>query len=270
MGRDDEVTTVLLEREQVLSALQDGPCDHRTLEERLDISKSTCHRIVRTLENNGLVRKSDGGYELTELGRVLKRQVDRYESAVDTAVEMEPLLRGIAQSDVDFEIELFADANIVHAQSNNPHPPINRFIELLRDSETLRNMGPTPVAPTMVDEVADLLFNEEKRLEIIKPEPVISHYVSSQGEPLRRAAEQKKVGFRICDDITFGLSLYDDHVGVRGYNLDTGSILLFADTDDPEAVAWGEAVFESYRSRAEPMSTFEELPEWSYELDIKI
>lgn len=38
---------------------------------------------------------------------------------------------------------------------------------------------------------------------------------------------------------------------------------MFVDTDAPEAVAWGEDVFEYYREQSTPLSQFEEFPEWA-------
>lgn len=263
MGFNRDIFETPVTRKSALAVLASGPQHRRELQEELEISKATCHRIIRSFDDQGLLQRTENGYELSELGRIVSEQVSQFEATVRTAHEMEPLLDGIAASAVDFDIELFTDANIVLAQANDPYPPVERFIELFRESDTLRNLGPTPVPPTMANEVFDLMFNEAKKVDVIKPYSVIAKYITEYEDYMRKAAGGGYGGLRIQNDLSFGLSLYDNHIGLRGYDLDTGTVLVFVDTDDPEAVAWGEDVFEYYREQSTPLSQFEEFPEWA-------
>lgn len=265
MGREGELLETALRRKSALALLAEGPHHRRELEEELDVSKATCHRIIRSFDEEGLLRRTDDGYELTEFGRVVDEQVQQVEDTVRTARQLEPLIEGVAASDVAFDIDLFVDANVVRAQRNDPYPPQERFMELFRESETLRNVGPTPVPPTMAEEIFDLMFSEGMRIELIKPKPIIRKYVSEYADQGRKAAERDQLGVRIYEGFQFGMSLFDGHLGLRGYDLETGKILVFADTDDPEAVAWGEEVFDRYCERAHPLSQFDEFPEWAQE-----
>lgn len=260
---EGELLETAIRRKPALALLTEGPHHRRELEEELGVSKATCHRIIRSFDEEELLRRTDDGYELTEFGRVVSEQMRQVEETVRAARQLEPLLEGVAASDVEFDIELFVNANVVRARSNDPYPPHERFMELFRESETLRNVGPTPVPPTMAEEIFDLLFSEGKKIELIKPKPILRKYVSEYADRGRKAAERDQLGSRIYGDFQFGMSLFDDHVGLRGYDLDTGKILVFADTDDPEAVAWGEDVFDHFRERAHPLSQFDEFPVWA-------
>lgn len=114
----------------------------------------------------------------------------------------------------------------------------------------------------MGEEVFELLFSEGKKLEIIKPYPVLSKYTSEYEDYGREVAERDQLGSRVHDDLPFGISLIDDHIGLRGWDLNTGAVMVFVDTDNPEAIAWGEDVFEHYRRQAKPLTEFDEFPEW--------
>lgn len=263
MGSAGELMETAIRRKPALALLAEGPHHRRELEEELGVSKATCHRIIRAFDEEGLLRRTNDGYELTEFGRVVNEQVQQVEDTVRSARQLESLLEGVAASDVEFDIELFAHANVVRARSNDPYPPHGRFMELFRESKTLRNIGPTPVPPTMAEEIFDLLFSEGKKIELIKPKPILRKYVSEYADEGRKAAGRDQLGARIYDGFQFGMSLFDDHVGLRGYDLETGKILVFADTDDREAVAWGEDVFDHFRERASPLSQFDEFPEWA-------
>lgn len=75
--------------------------------------------------------------------------------------------------------------------------------------------------------------------------------------------------YRVCEDPTFGLTLYDGaHVVVRAYDDETGSIELMADTDDPAAVSWAEDVVEHYRRAADPPAAVDALPDWTPDAEI--
>lgn len=259
----DDVLETAVTRKSALAALAEGPHHRQELQKELDSSKATCHRIIRSFDEQGLIRRTDDGYELSELGRTLNAQVRQFEESVRTAWQIESLLEGIAALDIEFDIELVTDANIVQAEANDPYPPIKRFLELFRESDTLRNFGPTPIPPTMVDEFFELQFSKGKKIEIIKPYRVLSKYVSEYEDYGRKAGERNQLGCRIHDDLPFGMSLFDDHIGLRGYDLDTGTILVSVDTNDPEAVAWGEKVFEHYREQSNPLAEYDDFPEWA-------
>jgi predicted transcriptional regulator len=259
----DDILETVVNRKAALAVLAEEPHHRQELQEKLDYSKATCHRIIRSFDERGLIRRTNNGYELSELGRTLNTQVRQFEESVRTAWQIESLLEGIAASDVEFDIELVMDANIVRAEANDPYPPIKRFLELFRESDTVRNFGPTPIPPTMVDEFFELQFSEGKKIEIIKPSPVLSKYVSEYEEYGRKAAERNQLGCRIHHNLPFGMSLFENHIGLRGYDLETGTVLVSVDTNDPEAVAWGERVFEHYREQSSPLAEYDDFPKWA-------
>lgn len=86
---DDDVLETALDRRVVLSALATEPHHRRDLQQEFDISKTTCHRIVRSFDEKGLVRRTESGYVATLLGRIVAEQVARFEEVVRTAYRME-------------------------------------------------------------------------------------------------------------------------------------------------------------------------------------
>jgi predicted transcriptional regulator len=257
------VLEIAVNRKSALEVLDDAPHHRRELQDKLDISKATCHRIIRSFDDKGLLVRTDHGYELTEYGRIVYNQVSESEKTISTAQALQPILEGFAESDMEFDLELFTDANVIRAQPDDPYPPIERLIELFRRFDTLRNFGPTPIPSPMAEEVFELLFSERKKLEIIKPYEIISKYVSEYDDHGRKAMENNQLGSRIYDDPPFGLSLFDGHIILRGYDTHTGAVLVSVDTDKPKAVAWGENVYEYYHEQSKSLSDFEEFPEWA-------
>lgn len=266
MEFDDELLETAVKRRPALSALAEGPRHRRELQEALDCSKATCHRIVRSFDEKGLLRRTDRGYELTGLGRALEAQVGAFERNVLTACRLEPLLEAFESAPVDFDLEPFADATVTRPEPDDPSPPIHRYLELFREARRIRTLARTSfVPPLYIEEIFEAAFegNSEGGIAIY-PKSVVEKRYEEYPEIHRRVAEEGiPIRYRVYDTCPFGMTIYDDdHVGLRAYDEDTGVLVLFADTDDPGAVAWAEDVFEYYYERSEPLSAFDEFPDW--------
>lgn len=249
-GGTEELFNKAVSRRDALEVLSEGPLYRRDLQERLDISKTTCHRIVHEFDEHGLIERTDDGYRLSPFGEEVAGEVDRAARNVTTARELEPLLSAFEATDLRFDVSLFADATVTQAQPDNPYPPINRFVELLREAETLRSLDRTSIAPPYVDEIFELILEGGLKIEAIYPRSVVEKLFSEYPDYHRRAAELGRGTLRVHDDISFGMSLFDDRVGLRAYDQRTGALELFTDTGNEEAVEWAEGVFETYRERS--------------------
>lgn len=254
-------------RRRALRALSDAPLHREELENRLDVSKTTCHRIIRGFDEHGLLKRTGHGYQLSPLGEVVIDEIDQTTRNVARARALEPLLSAFESTDVQFDVSLFADATITRAQPEDPYPPVKRFMELLRDSKTLRSLDRTSIAPLHVDEIFERIFEEKLEVEAIYPQSVLDKLLSEYPEYHRRAAELGRATYHVHDDIAFGMSLFDDRVGLRAYDSETGALRLFTDTANAEALAWAEDVFREYRERA---SEPDQCPDWLTESKLRL
>lgn len=272
MAVDDDILELAVKRKPVLAVLADRAHHRQELEERLDISKATCHRIVRSFDEHGLLRRTDRGYELTELGHVVADQVGAFERNIHTAYDLEPLLEAFESAPVDFDVEVFTDSNVVRPEPDDPSPPIHRYLELFRDARSVRTIARTSFLPPLyLEEIFESAFDPDKKGGIvIYPKSVVSNRYETYPDWHRNVADAGiPLRYRVYDTSPFGMTIFDDdHVGLRAYDEDTGTLVLFADTDDPAAIAWAERVFEYYYEESEPLSAFDEFPDWVPESDV--
>lgn len=270
---DEEILETAVTRRDALATLSDGPRHRRELEEELDVSKTTCHRIVRTFDEHGLLRRTDRGYELTKKGDLLGAHVDEYCRRVRASFLLEPLVTAFEESDVAFDVDAFADARITRPDPNDASLPLNREFELFRDAERFVVIDGNQHVPMLyLEQVFDVAIEREMSAEHVAPKSVIEKRLSEFPEVHREHAEvDAKLKYRICEEPTFGLTLYDhEHVVVRAYDDDTGSIELMADTDDRDAVAWADDVVDHYREKADPPAAFDDLPDWTPDADLDL
>lgn len=269
---DEEILETAVERRSVLAALADTPHHRKELQEELDISKTTCHRIVRTFDEKGLLRRTDSGYELTRKGELIQEQVARYYRNVRAADTLEPIATAFDRTDVRFDIELFADATITRPDPSDPTRPVTREFELFQEADTFRTVDGNQYIPSLyLEKLFELGIEKGMRGEHITTLEIIKNRIDDHPEVHKKHQDvQAQLRYRIHDDIPFGLVLYDDeHVIVRAYDDETGSVIVMADTDNPDAIGWAETVIEQYREAADPPAAFPELPDWTPDADLE-
>jgi len=245
---DEEATELLLvaiRRADALAAISDGPLRRAELEAVIDVSRTTAHRIIRSLTGHSLVERTSDGLVLTPLGEVVAREVESVCSTFRAARRLEPFLNAFAPTPFDFEVDAFADATVTTPGPGDPYRPVSRFMELLSASDTLRGFDTTSVAPVFVDEIrAEILGG--MRTSIVYLPQVVEQIADSHPDQLREAVESGQLELYTSDDLPCGLALFDDRVGLGVYDEETGMLTAFADTDDPDAVRWGERLYEHY------------------------
>ncbi|MFC6718371.1 helix-turn-helix transcriptional regulator [Natrialbaceae archaeon GCM10025810] len=236
----------------VLEALLEGPLDRREIEDRLEISRATSHRYVAWLDERELVEKVDGRFRLTWRGAAVAEEILRFEANVRTAHRLTPLLEAVCDDHRDFVLEPFVDARVTVAEPDDPFRPVERFLALVRESETLRGFNTTHMAPLSVGEFHHQLF-EETDTEIIYLPGIVETLFETYPERARRAIEAGHLTLRTRGNLPYGLAIFDDRVGIGGYDEATGLMGVFVDTDEPIAREWAERVYASVRNDSAPL-----------------
>ncbi|MFC5972317.1 helix-turn-helix transcriptional regulator [Halomarina salina] len=236
----------LVRRSPVLVALREGPLDRRDLERRLDVSKPTVLRATGTLRDFGLVERVEGQFRLTAQGDVVATALDRFRRVERAASRLSPFL---ATTDYEVAVEHFADATVTTRKPGDPYRPVRRFMSLVESTDRLRGFDAATIAPGNVDTIYERIVGGMET-DICYPEHVVETIVESSPERSTEAAQSGNLTLRVVDSVPCGLALFDDHVGLGGYDPETGALAVFVDTDDEAAYAWGEREFERYREDA--------------------
>ncbi|WP_231187036.1 hypothetical protein [Haladaptatus sp. DYF46] len=245
-GRNSELVVTAVKRADTLHALDGRSLTRSELQDEIDVSRTTTHRIVRELADKSLIRRVDGVYELTPLGRIVAKEVEHLQDTVSVAEQLSALLPSLDRTDID--VEYLAEATITVQESNDPYGPVRRFITLLRESETLCGFDTTTIAPMYVDEIRDSIM-AGMRTEIIYLPTVIDQLLNDHREETENAIQSGELDLYVYDDLPFGLAIFDDRVGIGGYD-ENGILRVFVDTDAPEVRSWAESLYEEYLAEA--------------------
>jgi predicted transcriptional regulator len=103
----EQLLAIAVERRGALAALAREPHHREELEAELDVSKTTCHRIIRTFDDRGLLGRTDSGYVLTPLGELLSDLVGEFESSARLAYRLEPLVTQLNEAGIEFGMALY-------------------------------------------------------------------------------------------------------------------------------------------------------------------
>ncbi|EMA43618.1 helix-turn-helix transcriptional regulator [Halococcus saccharolyticus] len=249
----------LIRRAPVLEALrEEGMMDRRELEQHLDVSKSTVHRFTRFLLENGLIERAGGEFVLTPLGEVSAEEIAAFDTSIQTAWQLAPVLEVANAHGVDIDLKAFADATVTIAAPGNPYRPVNRFMSLVSETDSLRGLDPASINPLHMDDIYQRIV-DGMETEAVFPPAVIENILTSNPERAKTAFESGNLTLRVHDDLPFGLTLCDNRIGVGIYDEDTGLLRTYADTDAPAAHEWAEAVYTTYRDEATPFTDHAEL-----------
>lgn len=244
----DDLLVDIVKRASLFERLRDGPREATDLVETLDVSRSTLHRTTRSFVENGLLRETDEGFELTGFGHAVADEVTRFRSRVRSADKLETFLNTVEATDVDVPTERFSDADVVRPKPRRPHVAVERILELIERSESVR-MCSSIISPFYVDVAHREMMNDTK-IDVVFDHHVVDIIASEYAERAAEAARMGMLEIRVHDEVPFELFVFDDRVGMAAHD-DDGVARVFVEADSPEAIAWAEDVYGTYRDAAE-------------------
>lgn len=262
---DDGLLETAVDRKGVLRTLRDAPQHRSDLEQTLDLSKTTCHRIIRSFDEEGLVRRTDEGYDLTPLGRIVADQVLKFEETVETAFLMRPLLEQFEADDTPFDRSLITDERVDWSVDTDSPLGLDRGMDRVRDTDTLRVMDWTPVPALYIEKIFEIIVEQDIRAESIYPASRVRSRLKQFPDlhaDLRESDTEKE--YWLYDDVpTWGMSIYDESLlELRAFEPETGVPMLEASSRDQPAIQWALNVWEDHRRRAERLDDRDDLPDW--------
>lgn len=237
----------------VLEALRQEPLDRGEIEERLDVSRATSHRFTQWLDKQSFVERVDGRFQLTGRGEAVADEVLRFEANVRTVHRLAPLLDRICGDHQEFVVEPFVDATVTVAKPDDPYRPVERFISLVEESGTFRGFNTTHMAPLALGEFHQRVFDGTDT-EIIYLPHTVEKLFETYPTQAAEAIERGHLTLRTRDKLPYGLAIFDERVGIGGYDESTGQMQVFVDAASPIAREWAERVYASVSADSEPLA----------------
>lgn len=243
-------------RIEVLTTLRDRRCTRDDLRAVTGASSPTVGRLLAEFEARHWIEKDGRTYRLTGPGEFV---VDRFEEFRD-AMTVEHRLRDIAPwlpYELDgFSVELFTDAVVSYPGPGYPYEPVERLTTLADNTRSYRGVGMTMLKSGALESYFEGVFDGFE-YEAVYPPEVLETMLAWDRSTVTAALSMDNYAVFLHDDLPnsewCGLCIFDECLTVCCYEPETGMLRSLIDTADPQAYAWGEALFERYRAEARPL-----------------
>lgn len=223
-------------RVAVLETLQAGPRERNHLQEEIGVSRSTINRILDGLDERGWVTQDGRQYRITPSGRNVAVQFTTLLETIESDSRLNEVIDWLPTELPDFETKMFVDATITMAEASAPYQPMERLMELGKDTATshTRSFGTRPL-PGYFERWE---LEEESSAEIIFSPLVVKALRQSPPNGTAELLANGKLSFRVHENLPCGLTLYNEHVALCGYDQTTGMLQAVVDTGDSTALQW--------------------------------
>ncbi|MFC4407901.1 helix-turn-helix transcriptional regulator [Haloarchaeobius iranensis] len=237
-------------RVDALVALREGPCDRDELQATTGASAATVGRILGDFEERGWVSRDGYEYELTKPGAFVAKHFTNFFDRMNTERRLRNVWGWLPSEVNGFTLETVAEAVVTVAEPGDPYGPANRCAQLYRETECLRGFDAGLTAPHHFEVLYHQIV-EGMDTEIVFPPAVSANIASTYPEKAAEVFGSNSFTLWLHDSLPlFRILIYDDRIGIGGYDPDSGVLQVYVDTDAPEAREWAESTFESYRQEA--------------------
>lgn len=248
---DRDILLEIIRRAPILEALLDKSASASDIVEMVDMSRSTVHRATDSLEEYGILERVDEEYCLTNLGRLLFEEQQRFERQTSTAFALAPFLNTITLNEDSIPIEHFVDATITRRKPRQPHTSIHRIINLIEQSDRLKMLS-TVISPVYVDVGYREMMNGMSIEAIFEPK-VVDLMLSEFPEKAQQTMATGNFRVYAKASLPYELFIFDSKMGMAAHN-ENGNAEVLIECEDAAAVRWAESLYEKHRSQADPLT----------------
>jgi predicted transcriptional regulator len=237
----EAVVDLLRKRAPLLELLADGARDQRDLRDELGVSRSTVYKSLQQLRDAGLVAERDGVYALTGFGRLAWQRHDDYLARLRRLDAGRRLLETLP-ADQQFPPTLFERGRITVPGRHAPERPLDRLSELGGKADHLRVLSPSGM-PRFLASIHENVEAGKQTAQIVVESDAIPRLRSGY-DRFDTAVGAEGFELRvISNELPYALVLFDEaDVGLFGY--EEGVLVGAAFSDDPDALSWGERIFQ--------------------------
>lgn len=246
-------------RVTILDALCEAPRSRDELRELSEASSSTVGRVLEALEQRQWVSHTGGRYEATQLGSHVNEGFQTLISGMTVERQLRSLWPSLPRKLCeDLPLNIIESGRVTVADTDAPYRPVNRFVELLDRSNSLRFVGfdlglVEPCFSALRGQIVGGL-----QAEVIDPPEVVSYLIDTYPDDCEAIFESGNIDLYVCDALPeYGIGIFDDCVMICVYDPDAGTIRGLVESDHEEVRYWAMERFNHFLELAQPFEALE-------------
>lgn len=238
-------------RVEVLDLLRNGPHQRDELREKTGASSSTLGRVLNELEDRSWIERTGQQCEVTQLGAYVVAGTTALLERLGHERRLRDVWQWLPNELPGFSVEMLADANVTVVDPGDPYGPTNRCASFYREAKWLRGFDAGLTAPHHFEELYQRIV-DGMETEVILPPEVSQNVGTTYPEKAAQVLHSDAFTLYIHENVPlYRLTVFDNRVGIGGYDPDSGVLSVYVDTDSPSAREWAEATYESFRRGAQ-------------------
>lgn len=237
-------------RAELLSRLCTEPGRPSTIVESVSLSHRSVQRNLARLVERGWVEKRDGVYRPTTTGELVVAAHEAYCSSLSAVGTFEALFRTLPDSDHAPDPGWLGGATLVETTPEDPHAPVNHYVQSVRGFETDRVRMLSPVLSRLFHDAHASLALGGTHTELVLSEAMADR--ARELNPLEfdlLVATAPLDLYRHPGSIGVGLTLGEGRVLLGSYDED-GRMCACVESTSNELFEWAVVLYERYRDRA--------------------
>jgi hypothetical protein len=257
------VLDLVLSRQRYLAQLATAPARKRELVDELGDSRSTVDRALRALDERGLIRRGDDGYELTYTGQVLLDTVEEAQAVASTAATASAALNEFETS-VPRNYRFFAGAEVVTMDDLSPAAVLDRMHTVAEEATRLRGAAFAANDEEFIASIHRRAVVEGRLDATFVVTGRVAAYLAAETAWTRDVLTSAAVDVVVVPDLPFAwyLATVDGHttayLAIHGAR---DNFLGYVANDDPDAVAWLASLFDHQVARGRSLAAYYDDPE---------
>ena len=222
------------------------------LRTRINASRTTVSRALKSLTEKGWVEKFDGSYRLTRIGQRIAVEFGRMFDEIEKVDELAEFLR-LFPTDIESpDFVNASDLEVTYSTESEPYAPARRQTQILSTAERLRMLLPA-IDLESTEVIAEQVTERGLEAETVVSPGVESTMESEEFAPVMK--EKIRTGrspvFVSQDSVPFYLGLTDDGRVQVGLADDDGLPRALLETTDESVREWAEGMYQEFRTQAE-------------------
>ena len=239
-------------RVEVLELLNGDPRDHSELRAATPASNATIHRILAEFRDRGWVQRVGREYLLTTPGEFIAETFGDVLTRVEGEHRLRDVWRWIPADFLDNDLNRLLDAVVTTASPEDPYAAENRCASFLRRTTQLRGFDAVVSSPVSFEILSERIL-EGLAAEFVLAPTVTERLRASYPELYRTVRESDLFTLWVNADLPLvRLMIFDDRVGIGGYDPKTGMLAVYVDTDNPAIRDWADATVTEQQERGTP------------------
>lgn len=239
-------------RAAVLDALADGHRDRVALREETGASDPTIGRVLGDLEARGWIERDGDPYRVTARGAYVAEHFSTLLDRLRTERRLRGVWRWLPSDLPGFRVDLFEDAVVTAASAEDPFAPDDRCASFYPGTTRVRGFDAVLTSPRSFERLVELVV-DGLEVEFVLTAAVAATLHEAYPEHDRRARASDHVSLHLNEALPLcRLTIFDDRVGVGGYDPDTGMLAVYLDSDAQTLREWAVQTFERYRAGSRP------------------